>query len=181
MLGLDKAGEAGARATASPARGQMIYRRYAPALYRQALLMLADDPALAESVVRDAIVDECGLSPGNGRGEDETRYRLTQSVFRRCQRPPASPGRQGRRPRLRPAGGVAARIDPDGILSDKERGALGLVLFGGLQYAQVSTVLGIGSQDTAALLRTAMHRLATPSPAAAVDGDQIRRPAAGRQ
>jgi hypothetical protein len=172
MLGLDKAGKAGARATASPTRGQIIYQRYAPALYRQALLMLADDPALAESVVQDVIVDECMLSPGYGRGDDETRYRLTQSVFLRCQQSVSS-GRQGRRPTQRSSGGVAARIDPDGILSEKERGALGLVLFGGLEYVQVSTVLGIGPDDTAALLHTAMHRLATPSPATAVDGDHI--------
>ncbi|MFY9933843.1 MAG: hypothetical protein WAK82_38135 [Streptosporangiaceae bacterium] len=173
MLGLDKAGEAGARATASPTRGQIVYQRYAPALYRQALLMLADDPALAESVVCDVIVDECALSGGHGHSEDETRYRLTQSVFRRCQQSAACPGRRGGRPIQRPSAGVAARVDPDGILSDKERGALGLVLFGGLEYVQVSTVLGIGPGETAALLRAAMRRLGTPSPAATVAGDPI--------
>jgi hypothetical protein len=54
-------------------------------------------------------------------------------------------------------------------LSEKERGALGLVLFGGLGYVQASTVLGIGPRDMAALLRTVMSRLAISSAAAAGD------------
>lgn len=169
MLGLGKAGEAGARATASPARGQIIYQRYTAALYRQALLMLGDDSAQAESVVRDVIVDECTLVPGQGRGKDETRYRLAQSVFRRCQQPAAGLGRQDRFRAQRPSRRVAGCIDPGGILSEQERGALGLVLFGGLEYVQASTVLGIGPDHAAALLRTAMRRLATSSTSA--DGD----------
>ncbi len=56
------------------------------------------------------------------------------------------------------------------LMLDNERGALGLVLCGGLGYVQAGTVLGIGPQDMAALLRTTMRRLAS-SPAAG-DGDQ---------
>jgi hypothetical protein len=156
-------------ATASRARKQVIYQRHAAALYRQALLML-DDSALAEGVVCDVIVDECALVPAQEHGEGETRYRLARSVFRRCQQLAAGPARQDRRRPQRPSLGVARGIDPGGILSEKERGALGLVLCGGLGYVQASTVLGIGPHDMAALLRTTMRRLAI-SPAAG-DDDQ---------
>lgn len=43
-----------------------------------------------------------------------------------------------------------------GLLSAKERGALGLVLIGGLGYVRASSVLGIRPRDMAALLRTAL-------------------------
>lgn len=169
MLGLGRTGAVGVPATASRARKQVIYQRHAAALYRQALLML-DDSALAEGVVCDVIVDECALVPAQEHGEGETRYRLARSVFRRCQQLAAGPARQDRRRSQRPSLSVARGIDPGGILSEKERGALGLVLCGGLGYVQASTVLGIGPHDMAALLRTTMRRLAT-SPAAG-DGDQ---------
>ena len=162
MLGLGKTGAVGALATASRACRQVIYQHHAAALYRQALLMLRDS-ALAEDVVRDAIVDECALVPAQEHGEDETRYRLAQSVFRRCQQLAADPGRQDRRPPQQPSLSVDGCVDPGGILTEKERGALGLVIFGGLGYVQASTVLGIGPRDTAALLRTAMGRLAISS------------------
>jgi hypothetical protein len=169
MLGSGKTGAAGVPATASRTRRQAIYQRHAAALYRQALLML-DDSALAEGVVCDVIVDECALVPAREHGEDEARYRLARSVFRRCQQLAAGPARPDRRPPPRPALGGARGIDPGGILSEKERGALGLVLCGGLGYVQASTVLGIGPHDMAALLRATMRRLAS-SPAAG-DGDQ---------
>ena len=168
MLGLGKTGAVGVPATASRTRRQAIYQRHAAALYRQALLML-DDSVLAEGVVCDVIIDECALVPAQEHGEGETRYRLARSVFRRCQQLAAGPARQDRRPQ-RPSLSVAHGIDPGGILSEKERGALGLVLCGGLGYVQASTVLGIGPHDMAALLRTTMRRLAS-SPEAG-DGDQ---------
>jgi hypothetical protein len=84
MLGSGKTGAVGALAAASWARRQAVYQRHAPALYRQALLML-DDSALAEDVVCDVIVDECALVPAQEHGEDETRFHLAQSVFWRCQ------------------------------------------------------------------------------------------------
>ena len=70
--------------TAAPARSRDIYQRYATGLYRQALLTLGDS-ALAEHAVRDVIVDECALAPVPGCGEGDTRCRLAESVFRRCQ------------------------------------------------------------------------------------------------
>jgi hypothetical protein len=157
MLGSGKTGAVGVPATASQTRRQVIYQRHAAALYRQAMLML-DDSALAEGVVCDVIVDECAVVPAQEHGEGETRYRLARSVFRRCQELAAGPARQDRRPR-RPSLAVSRGIDPGGILSEKERGALGLVLCGGLGYVQASTVLGIGPDDMAALLRTTMRRL----------------------
>jgi hypothetical protein len=166
MLGLGKTGAVGALATASRARSQVIYQYHAAALYRQALLMLGDS-ALAEDVVCDAIVDECALVPAQEHGEDETRYRLAQSVFRRCQQLAAAPGRQGRRSSQQLSPAVDGCVDPGDILSEKERGALGLVLFGGLGYVQASTVLRIDPHDMAALLRTVMGRLAISSAAAA--------------
>jgi hypothetical protein len=159
MPGSGKTGALSALAATSRARRQVIYEHHAGALYRQALLMLADS-ALAQDVVCHAIVDESALVPAQEHSEDETRYRLAQSVFRRCQRLAAGPGRPDRRPSRQPLLGVDGCLDPGGILSEQERGALGLVIFGGLGYVQASTVLGISPRNMAALLRTAMGRLA---------------------
>ena len=63
MLGSGKTGRVRASATASSARSRDSYRRYAVALYRQALLTL-DDPALAEHVVGDVVANEYELAPG---------------------------------------------------------------------------------------------------------------------
>jgi len=81
MLGWGKTGTVDASATVSPSRSQEIYQRYAVALYREALLNL-DDSASAEHVV-DPIVNECALAAMPECGEDEARYRLAESVFRR--------------------------------------------------------------------------------------------------
>jgi hypothetical protein len=62
-------------------------------------------------------------------------------------------------------------VDPDGLLSGKERGALGLVLVGGLGYVRASGVLGICPRDMAALLRAALLRMAAS--AAVEDGSQV--------
>jgi hypothetical protein len=67
---------------ASPARSREIYQRYAVVLYRQALLNL-DDPASAGHVACDALVNEYALAAMAERGEDDARYRLAESVFRR--------------------------------------------------------------------------------------------------
>jgi len=67
---------------ASPARSQEIYQHYAVVLYRQALLNL-DDPAPAGDVACDALVNEYALAAMPERGEDDARYRLAESVFRR--------------------------------------------------------------------------------------------------
>lgn len=128
---------------------------------------MLDDSALAEDVVCDVIVDECVLVPAQEPSEDDIRYRLAQSVFRRCQQLTAGPARQDRRPPQQPSPGMVGCIDPGGILSEKERGALGLVLCGGLGYVQASNVLRIGPHDMADLLRTIVRRLTISS----ADGD----------
>jgi hypothetical protein len=82
MLGLGKTGTVHASATVSPARSQEIYQRYAVALYRQALLN-PGDPAPAGHVGCAPVVNECALAAIPERGEDDARYRLAESVFRR--------------------------------------------------------------------------------------------------
>jgi len=82
MLGLGKIGTVRGSATGSPACDQEIYQRYAVVLYRQALLDL-DDPAPAGHVACDPLVNECALAAIPGCGEDDARYRLAESVFRR--------------------------------------------------------------------------------------------------
>lgn len=71
-------------ASSTRSRDADLYRRYAVGLYRQALLTRGD-PALAEYVVCDVIVDECALALIPEHGKDDARYRLTESVLRRCQ------------------------------------------------------------------------------------------------
>jgi hypothetical protein len=68
MLGVGKTGTVRASATASSARSQAIYQRYAAVLYRQALLTL-DDTALAEHVVCAPVVNESALAAMPGRGD----------------------------------------------------------------------------------------------------------------
>ena|SRR5579863_3217674 len=160
MIGLGKTRTAGAPAAAAASRAcrETIYQRHAAALYQQALLML-DDSALAENIVCDAIADECAQAPAQEHRDDQTRYRLARSVFRRCQQLAVRPARH-RLPPPQPSSSVAGRIDPGGVLSEKERAALGLVLCARLGYVQASTVLRIGPHDMAGLLRTVMRKLA---------------------
>ncbi len=178
MLGLGKNGTVGVFAKASSARSRDIYQRYATGLYRQAFLALGD-LALAEYVTREVIVDECALAlaPVPGQGEDDMRHRLAESVFRRCQQLAADPAGRGCRPAQPPSGDVADCVDPGGLLSETERGALGLVLIGGLGYVRASSVLGICPRDIAAMLRTALLRLGTSSDAVVEDGSQVGGPA----
>jgi hypothetical protein len=147
--------------TGCSVRSGDVYRRYVSGLYRQALLPLGDS-ALAVRVVSDVIADECAPTPARGRGEDDVRHRLAESVFRRCQQLASDPARRDGRP-VPPPGDVAGRVGPGGFLSEQEREALGLVLIGGLGYVRASRVLGIRPRDMAALLRTALLRLATLS------------------
>ena len=125
MLGLVKNGTVGVFARASSARSRDIYQRYATGLYLQAFLTLGDS-ALAEHVTREVLVDECALAPVAGQGEDDIRHRLAESVFRRCQQLAAEPAgaAAARQP---PSGDVADCVDPGGLLSEMERGALGRV------------------------------------------------------
>src|SRR5271169_826866 len=152
MLGSGKTGAVRALVTASSARGRGadLYRRYAAGVYRQALLTRGD-PALAEHVVCDVIVNERALARMPERGEDDARYRLTESVLRRCQQLAAGQAWQARRPGQQP---------PSGGVTD---------------------CIAIYPRDVAALLHAVMCRLASSSAAVAGAGSQARRPAAGRQ
>jgi hypothetical protein len=171
MLRSGKNGTVRTFATADSARVGDVCRRYAAGLYQQAFLTLGDS-ASAEHVVCDVLVDECALAPAE-HGEDDTRYRLAESVFRHCQRLAADPVWGGGRPASPPPGDVTGDVDPDDLLNDKERGALGLVLVGGLEYVRASGVLGISPHDMAALLRAALLRLAAASSAAVEDSSQV--------
>jgi hypothetical protein len=89
MLGSDKTGAVRAFVSAHSAhsarsRDAHVYRRYAALLYRQALLTRGD-PASAEHAVCDVLVNEAALARIPERSEDDARYRLTESVLRRCQ------------------------------------------------------------------------------------------------
>jgi hypothetical protein len=165
-----KSGKNGAvrtRVTADSARVRDICHRYAGGLYQQAFLTIGE-PASAEHVVREVLADECALAPAAEDSEDDTRYRLAESVFRHCQRLAADPVWRG----CRPASPSPGDVDPDGLLSERERAALGLVLVGGIGYVRASEVLGICPRDMAALLRAVLLRMAAAS-AAVEDGSQV--------
>jgi hypothetical protein len=124
-----KSGKNGAvrtRVTADSARVRDICHRYAGGLYQQAFLTIGDS-ASAEHVVREVLADECALAPVAGQGEDDIRHRLAESVFRSCQQLAAEPAGRGCRPAQPPSGDVADCVDPGGLLSEMERGALGRV------------------------------------------------------
>jgi hypothetical protein len=84
MLGSGKTEAVRAFVAARSARSQDadLYRRYAAALYRHALLTRGDPPA--EHVVCDVLVNEAALARIPERGEDDADYRPTGSVLRRC-------------------------------------------------------------------------------------------------
>jgi hypothetical protein len=72
MLGSGKTEAVRAFVAARSARGQHadLYRRYAAALYRHALLTRGD-PSPAERVVHDVLVNEAALARIPERGEDD--------------------------------------------------------------------------------------------------------------
>jgi hypothetical protein len=78
MLGSSKTGAVRAFVTAGSPRGRDadLYRHYAAALYRQALLTRGD-PALAEHGICDVIVNERALARIPERGENDARHRLS--------------------------------------------------------------------------------------------------------
>jgi hypothetical protein len=162
MVGLGKANRARACVTARCDADADIYDRHANGLYRQALLTLGD-AGLAEQVVCDVIVDECTRVPSSTGGEGDASYRLPVAAYRRCQELARGPSRYDLHPGRRAPGGIAGCIDPGGLLSREERGALGLVLFGGLGYVQASHEVEIPKRETAALLRAVLHRLSVSS------------------
>ncbi len=150
----------GSGSTPGAAPGQPaedIYDRYAGHLYRQALFTL-DDTDLAEQVVSDVIVGEC-VRPATANGRQDVARRLTVAAYWRCMELAGSGTRTpGGRARRR-SGGCAACAGPDG-LSARERGALSVVIFGGLGYRPAGADLGISAPEVAAMLRGALVKAA---------------------
>ena len=169
MLGSDKTSLARPSVTANQPGGPDadMYDHYAAGLYRQALLTL-DDAGLAEQVVSDVIVDACTRVPASVRDADDPSHRLPVSAYRRCQELAHGPVWHNRPLGRRVSEGVASCIDPCWLLSRNERGALGLVLFGGLGYVEASHEVAIAPLRLAAILHAVLHRLTTsrtpPSP-----------------
>jgi hypothetical protein len=91
MLGSGKTGTVRAFVAASSVRNRDadLYRRYAAALYRQALLTRGD-PAVAEHVVCDVVVNEAALARIPERREDDAHHGLTESVLWHCRQLPAA-------------------------------------------------------------------------------------------
>lgn len=144
-----------------------IYDRYAGHLFRQALFTL-DDIELAEQVAGDVIVGEC-VRPAAASGRPDLARRLTVAAYVRCMELARSETRTSAGRRRRRAGACAG---PDG-LSARERGALGMVLFGGIGYRQAGADLGISAREVAAILRGALVKAAAKPdtvPAAAREG-----------
>jgi hypothetical protein len=149
------------KASAPRDRAADLYDRHAAGLYRQALLIL-DDAVLAEQAVCDVIVAECRRPPGPENDRDGTNHRLAVSAYRRCRELAGTPARKDSRSGQRPPGNAAGSAGPGELLSQEERGALGLILFGGLGRSQTCGELTMSPSDLAVLLRTALHRLAVP-------------------
>jgi hypothetical protein len=150
-----------AEASAPRDRVAALYDGHAAGLYRQALLTL-DDAVLAEQAVCDVIVAESRRPPRVEDDRDDTAHRLAVAAYRRCRELAGSPAREDHRSGQRPSGSAAGSVGPGGLLSREERGALGLILLGGLGHNQACGELMMSPSDLAALLRTALYRLAGP-------------------
>ena len=139
-------------------RDAEIYDRHAGALYRQALLTLGDAD-LAEQVVCDVLVDECVWPPASAGDGDAASCRLALAAYGRCRALDGASAWQTGIPADQRSESGARHTESFGLLSGAERGALGLVMFGGLGYARASRELAISLADMAALLRGALQGL----------------------
>ena len=111
---------------------------------------------MAEQVVGDVLVEEC-VRPGAAICGQDSRGRLAVAAYRRCMELTGGlPARSPRAPACRTAG-CAGEL---GGLTARERGVLGLVLFGGLGHRQAGADLVISASDTAALPRAAVGNAA---------------------
>jgi hypothetical protein len=133
FAGKEPAADAGA-GSAPSARARDTYERHASGLYRQAVLTLGD-PGAAGRIVADVLTAECARS--QAPDDHCVGRRLAVSVYWRCQWTARGEGNEGVR----------------------ERGALALVRFGGLDYRQASEELAVTPAEMAAILCTALRDL----------------------
>jgi hypothetical protein len=140
-----------------------VYDRHAGNVYQQALFTL-HDTEMAEQVVSDVLVEECVRAADVACGHN-TSGRLAASAYLRCMELAGSRAWKSRT-RARRIGDCAACAGPRGLTAT-ERGALGLVLFGGLGYRQAAVDLGLSASDMAALLRTALAKTVAAEPGSA--------------
>jgi hypothetical protein len=155
-----RAGRGFAPETADNLTGIDIYDRYAGNLYRQALFTL-DDRGLAEGVVSDVIAEEI-LKPAATIRDRQAEVRLAVAAYWRCVEVADSRGWRSRVP----AHGPEADTGWAGVsrLTARERGVLGMVLFGGLSYQQAGAGPGLSAAEVAALLRTVLVKAAAAEP-----------------
>ncbi len=146
--------------TAAVHKDEDTYDRHAGNLYRQALFTL-NDTEMAEQVVSDVIVEERVWPAAAVRGQDAGR-RLAISAYERCLELAAGPALASGHAIGR-TGHVAGCVGPT-ALSVRERGVLGLVLFGAQGYRQVGVGLGISASDVTALLRTVLIKASASGP-----------------
>jgi hypothetical protein len=162
MLRFAKTGSARGVAsdTAAGHKDEDTYDRHAGNLYRQALFTL-DDTELAKQVVSDVIVEECVWPAAAHRSQDAGR-RLAVCAYRRCMELADGSAWTSGIPARR-TGGCTGWAGLGGLTAS-ERGALGLIVFGGVGYRQAGVELGISASGTAALLRTAVVKTAAAQP-----------------
>jgi hypothetical protein len=113
-----------------PDRAAAVYDRHAPGLYQQALLTL-DDRGMAEQVVSDVLVAECSRFGPAEKDAAVTGRRLALAAYWRCLELAGGRAQPARAARPPAAGHAAARPGARNRRL-RERGALALVLFGGL-------------------------------------------------
>lgn len=138
-------------------RHAAIYDRYATDLYRQAFYALGDT-GLAEQVLCEVIVAECMRSPVRGSGAAGDGQRLAVAVYRRC-RDLAGGHASPDQPAGRRQQAGAVPVEPGSPLSGWEHDALGLALFGRLDYRQVAAELKMSQAAVARLLLGALRKL----------------------
>jgi DNA-directed RNA polymerase specialized sigma24 family protein len=139
--------------------GRELVRRHAEALARVASLILGDDDA-ADEVVSDTIAAVCRLDD-QPEQDHVTRVRFARSVYHRClgllatyERFGFHSGREAPLPR-------DARVS---TMSDSQRAAVALVLFGDHDLTQAAATLNLSPAAVTRHLRDATSKLAGGSP-----------------
>lgn len=145
--------------TPTPLTAGEACEQHGAALFSLACALLGDRSA-AETAVVDVIADTCA-QPGAIDFRGSTRHQLAQLVYLRCTGPyvdrsgavlgPESLGASRRR-----RGAYMAGL---GALSQHQRAAIVLVLFGGHRYREVSALLGLPAPAVAGLLLTGLREV----------------------